>query len=447
MMWVMLVAVVINDAGAEWGLSDFMVSLYAMSQSAGVFLGSYFWGYMSDKYGRMFSFKKTLFLCGVTGCIAAFSYDFPMLCVLAFIVGIGIGGDISVDGTVFIEFCPKADRHMLTLMSFVCVLGSILVPAVAFVYTVATNSDYWTWRYTMVTVSVLNLVFGLLRWKCMETPHFYVTQGKLESANAILRRLSDINKKPLALIPVEEDTTTLMHEYLSDTGNIGVSRQLQRLFKSKVRNTTLWFMMVGTKQIWFFTAFTFSGFGVFMPEFLKKAGGSEHSSNADVYAAMTLQQLVGVVSVLGATLAVRSRLGRKWSQALSLIAGSVFMFIFLVPFAYWAVLLCSTLFYFFSLMAYSVQYAYTPESFPADIRNTGVGLCSASNRLASVISPLIAGGLLETQYGTIAAVVVYSGSLFLAGACGCMTKETKGANIEAEAETLTRESESSQNII
>lgn len=184
-----------------------------------------------------------------------------------------------------------------------------------------------------------------------------------------------------------------------------------------------------------------------MPEFLKKAGGSEHSSNADVYAAMTLQQLVGVVSVLGATLAVRSRLGRKWSQALSLIAGSVFMFIFLVPFAYWAVLLCSTLFYFFSLMAYSVQYAYTPESFPADIRNTGVGLCSASNRLASVISPLIAGGLLETQYGTIAAVVVYSGSLFLAGACGCMTKETKGANIEAEAETITRESESSQNII
>lgn len=177
-----------------------------------------------------------------------------------------------------------------------------------------------------------------------------------------------------------------------------------------------------------------------MPEFLKDAGGSGHSSNADVYAAMTLQQLVGVVSVLGATLAVKSSLGRKWSQALSLIVGSLFMYIFLVPFAYWAVLLSSTLFYFFTLMAYSVQYAYTPESFPADIRNTGVGLCSASNRLASIISPVIAGGLLEMNHGTIAAVVVYSGSLLIAGVCGCMTKETRGANIEEEAEVIKRES-------
>jgi MFS family permease len=244
MMWVMLVSVVINEAGAEWGLSTIELSLYAMSQSVGVFLGSYFWGYMSDKYGRMFSFKKTLILCGVAGCIASFSYDFPMLCVLAFIVGIGIGGDISVDGTVFIEFCPKADRHMLTLMSFVCVLGSILVPALAFVYTVVTNSDNWTWRYTMVTVSALNLVFGVLRLKCMETPHFYVTHGKVECANEVLRKLSAINKKPLALIPTEEDSATLMHDYQSDAASIGVSRQLQRLFKSKVRNTTLWFMLV-----------------------------------------------------------------------------------------------------------------------------------------------------------------------------------------------------------
>ena len=119
MMWVMLVAVVMNEVSSEWGLSDVVLSLYAMSQSAGVFLGSYFWGYMSDRCGRMYAFKKTLLLCGIGGIVAAFSVNFAMLCVLAFVVGLGIGGDISVDGTVFIEFCPKSDRHMLTLMSFV----------------------------------------------------------------------------------------------------------------------------------------------------------------------------------------------------------------------------------------------------------------------------------------------------------------------------------------
>ena len=181
-----------------------------------------------------------------------------------------------------------------------------------------------------------------------------------------------------------------------------------------------------------------------MPVFLKEAGGSAHSSNEDVYSLMTIQQLIGIVSVISATFSVKSCLGRKWSQALSLMCSSFFMYIFLVPFAYWAVtatqvFVCSTLFYFFSLIAYSVQYAYTPESFPADIRNTGVGLCSASNRLASIFSPLIAGALLDSPYGTLAAVVLFSLSLFLAGMCGCMTKETKGADIEAEAETVNHE--------
>lgn len=243
MMWVMLVSVVINETASEWGLSDLTLSLYAMSQSIGVFLGSYFWGYMSDKYGRMFSFKKTLLLCGVAGCVAALSYDFPMLCALAFVVGLGIGGDISVDGTVFIEFCPKSDRHMLTLMSFVCVLGSILVPAVALLYTVTTHS-YWTWRYTMGTVAVLNLIFGGLRWKCMETPHFYVTQGKIDRANDILRRVSDLNRKSPVQIPSAEEEETMSRSFLNMTGRIEVSRQLQRLFKSNVRSTTIWFIWV-----------------------------------------------------------------------------------------------------------------------------------------------------------------------------------------------------------
>ena len=271
----------------------------------------------------------------------------------------------------------------------------------------------------------------------METPHYFVTQGKIALANEVLRKLSDINQKPFeAIHNIEEESTQLSHEYFQTFQRMGIKRQLKRLFQSNVRRTTIWFMLVPPTQIWFFTAFTFSGFGVFMPEFLKEAGGSGHSSNVDVYSAMTIQQSIGVIAVLGATLSVKSPLGRKWSQALSLMLSSLFMYIFLVPFAYWAVLVSSTLFYLFSLMAYSVQYAYTPESFPADIRNTGVGLCSASNRLASVISPLIAGALLDTEHGTVGAIVLYSGSLFIAGLCGCMTKETKDANIEAYAEIV-----------
>ena len=246
MMWVMLVAIVMNEIGEDWGLSDFTLSLYAMSQSTGVFLGSYFWGYMSDKYGRMFSFKKTLLLCGVGGCVAACSVDFPMLCVMAFVVGMGIGGDIAVDGTVFIEFCPKSQRHMLTLMSVVCVLGSIFVPALALGLTVLLKKGIWRWM--VFTVSVLNLIFGLMRWKCLETPHFYVTQGRVESANAVLRKLANINHCSYENIHLEdEEFPRYNQEFLQLPRNIGVKRQLNRLFNSSIRMTTVWFILVSTK--------------------------------------------------------------------------------------------------------------------------------------------------------------------------------------------------------
>ena len=421
MMWLMLVSIVLNEL-SDWGLSDFSLSLYAMSQSAGVFLGSYFWGSMADKRGRMFAFKNTLLVCGLGGCVAACSVNFRMLCFMAFVVGIGVGGDLAVDGTVFIEFCPKSDRHMLTLMSAVCVLGSMLVPALAYAYTILGLTS--TWRWVMLTVSVLNLGFALMRRKALETPHYYLARGDVESTNAILEQLSLCNNCTVASLPVElqQCHQTLL---LQPKPFLSLKRQMARLFSSRLRGTTLCFLL-----IWFFTAFTFSGFGVFMPEFLKRAGGPEHSSDADVYIAMTLQQGIGVISVLGATVGVKSCLGRKWTQSLALLASSVFMYVFLFPFAYWAVLLCSTSFYLFGLVAFSVQYTYTPESFPADVRNTGVGFCSAANRLASIVSPMLAGALLDRGAGS--AIILYSASLCIAGLLGLLTKETKGADIEAE---------------
>lgn len=424
MMWLMLVSVVLNEVGGPWELSDFHLSLYAMSQSAGVFIGSYFWGCMADRRGRMFAFKKTLMLCGFGGCVASLSVNFTMLCVLAFLVGIGVGGDLAVDGVVFIEFCPKSERHMLTLMSAVCVLGSMLVPALAYAYTMMGLGS--TWRWVMGTVSLLNLVFAAMRWKALETPHFYLAGGRVEAANQVLEQLSAYNGSTLSSLPLE--LQPCCQTLMEPRPEVSLRRQVKRLFSCRLRSTTICFLL-----IWFFTAFTFSGFGVFMPQFLKRAGGPEHSSDADVYSAMTLQQGIGVVSVLGATVGVKSRLGRKWSQALALLASSVFMYVFLAPFAYWAVLLCSTLFYLFGLVAFSVQYTYTPESFPADVRNTGVGFCSAANRLASIVSPLLAGALLDRGAGD--AIILYSASLCIAGLLGALTRETKGADIEAEAAT------------
>lgn len=63
--------------------------------------------------------------------------------------------------------------------------------------------------------------------------------------------------------------------------------------------------------------------------------------------------------------------------------------------------------YFFQSMFNAVLYGWTPEAFPAPVRGTASGIASFWGRAASIVSPLVAAGLLEKDL---------NGPLYLAGA-------------------------------
>jgi MFS family permease len=105
-MWILLGTVLINEVGSDWNLSETEAGLIVTTMMFGFLIGSYMWGFLSDKYGRIFSFRKTLLLSGVCGIGVAASVNLPMLLIFALGAGIGVGGDLTVDGSVFVEFCP-----------------------------------------------------------------------------------------------------------------------------------------------------------------------------------------------------------------------------------------------------------------------------------------------------------------------------------------------------
>jgi hypothetical protein len=62
-------------------------------------------------------------------------------------------------------------------------------------------------------------------------------------------------------------------------------------------------------------------------------------------------------------------------------------------------------------MAYGSQYTITPESYPTNVRNTGLGLCSTINRVGMLVAPLVSGELIDQaglHTGGYIAVVLYS---------------------------------------
>jgi multisubunit Na+/H+ antiporter MnhC subunit len=132
---------------------------------------------------------------------------------------------------------------------------------------------------------------------------------------------------------------------------------------------------------------------MFIPAFMKRSGVV--SSEAMIYLSMVIQQSTAIVSMMIGTYLVTTRLGRKWTQSLSLILAGVCLYAFLLVKTYAEIMVSSSGFFFFLLMAYGAQYTITPESYPTNVRNTGLGLCSTINRVGMLIAPLVSGELLD----------------------------------------------------
>jgi MFS family permease len=204
-MWLLLGSVLINEVGDEWGLSETEAGSIVTVLMLGFLIGAYGWGYCSDRYGRMFSFRKTLLLAAVAAVGAAASVNFPMLLVFCLFAGAGIGGDVPVDGTVFCEFCPTTKRWLLTAMSAVCALGAVIVPLFAFIFIVAGVPHMW--RYVTGVTALLNFAFWLARFYVLETPKFLVVTGRLDEAAEVLRKVAAINGKQIDEVDFHEEVT------------------------------------------------------------------------------------------------------------------------------------------------------------------------------------------------------------------------------------------------
>lgn len=68
----------------------------------------------------------TLFLAGAFGLAIGGASSWIGTCGLYAAVGVGIGGNLPVDGALFLEFLPSASSGWLTLLSIWWPLGQLL---------------------------------------------------------------------------------------------------------------------------------------------------------------------------------------------------------------------------------------------------------------------------------------------------------------------------------
>ena len=141
------------------------------------------------------AFNLTLLVTSIFGVLSAFAPSFPLLCLVFAGLGLGVGGAMPTDSTLFLENLPPSKHYMLTALSVFFSIGAVITSLLGLVLIPRENG----WRYLLGVLAVITVAMMLSRiafFKLLESPKWIVTTGDHEGAATILSEISRINDAP-----------------------------------------------------------------------------------------------------------------------------------------------------------------------------------------------------------------------------------------------------------
>jgi putative MFS transporter len=353
----------------------------------GMMLGSFFTGFLGDRFGRRFTYQANLALFGLASLAAAFAPNMSVLIALRFLMGVGLGAENVVGYSTLTEFAPAATRgRWLGFMAVVVVTG---LPVAVLVSTVMIPA--FGWRSMFVLGGIGALVVWYIRKALPESPRWLESVGRNAEAEALLARIEAEASRRGTLAPVAASTAP------------APSRALSTLFVPPLASR----MVLGCIALIVINTLIY-GFITWLPSFFVKQGLSIAAS-FNFTLIMSLGAPVG--SAIGALTADR------WGRKPTLIGASVVAIVFgaIYPFVTDPVLLPLVGFaltvpmYVLVALLFGI---YIPELFPTEVRLRASGICNTFGRGATIVTPFLVVKLF-TDYGVVGVLALMIGLLFV----------------------------------
>lgn len=431
-----MMAIILPQLQKEFSLSGFSVGLPSFSMYLGAMLGNLIFGYLSDRFGRKKCFLANLLVSSLATFLIAISLSLEMVLVASFLLGIGVGGGLPVDGNIFIESIPPAKESLLALLSCFWPVGQVVAAAFALIIMPIWScseennncdfADNQSWRLFCAVLGSLSFVGFLFRILSVveESPSYLYSQGRLRETFETLERMNgqirlDMTLDAFLQMHNEEEEgereenddtardcqTVPSHAAMDDAteetilipqpkrkDDLTSSVSFTALFKQPYLKTTVVMLLV-----WCFLGLGFNIFHGFLPEFLQNHNnGSNHPrSIIDTYRFYMITSICGVPGSFVAMVASDLQwIGSKPTLIISTLSASLCLVLFALLTDDAGQLTASCLEAFSSTVMYGVLYFITPLTFPVYLRGKGFGLCSAVSRLFGSVAPLFAGFLL-----------------------------------------------------
>ncbi|XP_062309223.1 organic cation/carnitine transporter 2-like isoform X1 [Osmerus eperlanus] len=362
----------------------------------GVLTGSFLSGQLSDRFGRKIVLFVTMGVQTVFTFIQVFSLSWSMFCGLHFIVGMGQISNYVAAFVLGTELLSPEVRMVFSTLGL-CVsfaLGYMLLPLGAYLIR--------EWRMLLLVLTLPGVLYVPLWWFIPESPRWLLSQGRVEEAEAILRRAARQNQVQAPDVIFQPPLMELASGKL-ETYNIC---DLLRSRNICLVSVTLWI-------VW-----TVISIGYFA---LSLNTSNLHGSS---YLNCFVSAAIEVPAYLLAWLLFRF-CGRRPSLCWTLFLGGVMMFftLLLPPGLSWISTTLEMLGKFGVTAAFSILYAFTAELYPTVLRNTAVGVCSMASRVGSISAPYF---IYLGEYSKSLPNILIGGLTILSGLLSLLLPESHG---------------------
>ncbi|KAJ8766670.1 hypothetical protein K2173_001190 [Erythroxylum novogranatense] len=444
-MEMMILSFVGSAVKSEWKLTSNQESLITTMVFAGVLLGSFTWGQISDRFGRRRGYLVTSVVTSIAGLLSAFAPNYVCLIIARCLVGIGIGGG-PVLLSYFLEFVPAPNRgSWMMVFSAFWTVGTIFEAGVAWIVMPRLG-----WRWLVGFSALPSFVLLLFYIVTPESPRYLCLKGKKDDALKIMQKISRINGKELppgVLVSDHELKQSQLQnlpprdeELPSQTvdpapgikdANLDPVKTLLLLLSPKLLRSTLLLWL-----IFFANAFSYYGLVLLTTELNNRSNkcysthpDKSHKSDDSVnYKDVFITSFAEFPGLVIAAIII-DRFGRKLSMVgMFLVAG-----IIILPLVVHRSSTVTTVLLFIARICitgtFAIVFIYAPEIYPTSVRTTGVGVGSSMGRVGGMICPLVAVSLVQGCHQS-AAVGLFAGVALIAGiSVFLFPYETKGRDL------------------
>jgi MFS transporter, putative metabolite:H+ symporter len=390
------------------GIAGFIAATFA-----GLFVGTFCFGWLPDRHGRRAVFTVSLLWYSVGSAIMAFQTTPEALILWRFVTGIGVGVEIVTIDSYVTELVPQSMRGRAMAFNQMVMFAAAPVAAILSFWLVPTTVfGLDGWRVVVLAGSAGAVLVWLIRRSVPESPRWLASHQQADKADVILSDIEAIvarqMKKPLPPpLPTVEQPP---HRRAS----------LAELLQPPYRSRLLMLVVFNLCQ-----AIGYYGFANWVPTLLIGQG-------ITVTKSLLYSFVIAFALPIGPMLAMlyADRVQRKW-----LIVGGALMVILCgIAFALVrSAALLITLGVLISLAGQTISvcyHAYQAELFPTAIRCRANGLIYSASRVGAMMSGFIIAALLR-DFGVIG---VFTGitacMLVVVFAIGIFGPRTNGKRLE-----------------